>query len=114
MTALHLLVPQIEASVRWHLQRRGATTMKPNRDRYHEERDLGQLLDMPESRELLSDPIHLALTALLTSRFGHNLRNDLAHGLIEPHHCYSTVSLFLWALIVMICVHPMQEAEQAE
>lgn len=114
MVAIHLLVPQIEAAIRWHLQRRGVTTMKANREGYHEERDLNQLLALPETKTLLSEPVHFALTALLTSRFGYNLRNDLAHALIEPRDCYSTVSLFFFALVMMICVRTMPQQSKAE
>lgn len=113
ISAIHLLVPQIEGAIRWHLQKRGVTTMRTNRDGYHEERDLNRLLAMPESQKLLGDRVHFALTALLTSRFGYNLRNNLAHALIEPNDCYTTVSLFFWALMMMICVRTMPTSPQA-
>lgn len=113
MSAIHLLVPQIEPTIRWQLQRRGVNTMRLNRDGYHEERDLNQLLALPEAREFLSDRVHFALTAILTSRFGYNLRNNLAHGLIEPRECYSVVCLFFWALVLLVCVRTVQTRQAA-
>jgi hypothetical protein len=110
ITAVHLLVPQIEPAVRYHLQRRGVTTMRLNRDGFQKERDLNQLLALPDAKKLLSDPVHFALTAILTSRFGYNLRNNLAHGLIEPSDCYSVVSLFFWALVLLICVRTQPDS----
>jgi hypothetical protein len=113
MTAIYLLVPQIEPAIRWQLQRRSVNTMRLNRDGYHEERDLNQLLALPEAREFLSDPVHFALTAILTSRFGYNLRNNLAHGLIDARECYSVVCLFFWALVLLICVRTMPKERAA-
>ena len=107
MVAIHLLIPQVEPALRWHLQRLGVNTIRFNRGGYQEERDLNQLLAMPEAREFLGERIHFALNALLTSRFGANLRNDLAHGLIEAGACYSVIALFLWALMLLVCVRTL-------
>ncbi len=111
ITSIHLLVPQIEPAIRWHLQRRGVNTARFNPDGYHEERDLNQLLAMPEAKRLLGDRAHLALTGILTSRFGYNLRNNLAHGLIAPRDCYSVICLFLWALVLQICVRTTTQSD---
>lgn len=109
ITAVHVLVPQIEGAIRWHLKSRSINTVRQNRDGYDEERDLNQLLALPETKTLLGDSLHFTLTALLTSRFGYNLRNNLAHALIEPRDCYSTISLFFFAVVVMICVQTMPD-----
>lgn len=111
ISAIHLLVPHVEGVLRWNLQRIGVRTMQPNRDGYHEERDLNQLLAMPKSRQLLGDSAQFALTALLTSRFGCNLRNNLAHSLVTPEDCESTVALFFWALILKFCVSTQPRPE---
>jgi len=114
ITAIHVLVPQIEGAIRWHLKRRGVNTIRQNRDGYDEERDLNQLLALPETKKLLSESLHFALTALLTSRFGYNLRNNLAHALVEPRDCYSTISLFFFAVVVMICFRTLPEKPEVE
>ncbi|HYK05952.1 MAG TPA: DUF4209 domain-containing protein [Thermoanaerobaculia bacterium] len=113
MTAIHLLVPQIEPALRWHLQRLGVNTMRLNRNGYQEERDLNQLLALPETRKSLGDKVHFALTAILTSRFGANLRNDLAHGLIESRECYSVIALFFWTLVLLVCVRTLPKQDSA-
>ena len=113
ITAIHVLVPQIEGAIRWHLKRRGVNTTRQNRDGYNEERDLNQLFALPQTKTLLGEPLHFALTALLTSRYGYNLRNDLAHSLIEPGDCYSTLSLFFFAVVVMICVRTIRQTSEA-
>jgi hypothetical protein len=112
VTAIHLLVPQIEPTIRWQLQQRRVNTMRLNRDGYHEERDLNQLLGMPEAKNFLGDRVHFALTAILTSRFGYYLRHKLAHGLMEPQECYSVICLFFWALILHICVRTLPKPQE--
>jgi hypothetical protein len=108
--ALHLLVPQIEAALRWNFRRRGEVTTKLNRDGYQEEMDLNQLLATATARDLLGEDLRFALQALLTSRFGFNLRNKLAHGLLDVGTMHSTVSEFFWALVLMICVRAISPA----
>ena len=102
--ALHLLTPQIEACLRWNLRRRGHVTTRLNRDGFQEEMDLNQLLAGDAARDLLGDDLRFALQALLTSRFGFNLRNKLAHGLLDIGAMYSTVAEFFWAVVLMICM----------
>jgi hypothetical protein len=114
ITAIHVLVPQIEGAIRYHLKGRGVNTVRQNRDGYDEERDLNQLLALPKTKTLLGESLHFTLTALLTSRFGYNLRNNLAHALVEPRDCYTTISLFFFGIVVMICVRTMREPQQTE
>jgi hypothetical protein len=109
--ALHLLTPQIEAALRWNLRRRGHVTTRLNRDGFQEEMDLNQLLSGDAARDLLGDDLRFALQALLTSRFGFNLRNKLAHGLLDVGAMYSTVAEFFWAVVLMICVRATVPSE---
>lgn len=102
--AIHILTPQIEAAIRWNLRRRGHVTTRLNRDHFQEEMDLNQLLAMDASRELLGEDLQFAFRALLTSRFGFNLRNKLAHGLMDVGSMHSSVSEYFWALELMLCV----------
>lgn len=104
LLALHLLVPQVEAALRWSLRQRGYVTSRLNRDGFQEEMDLNQLLARDAAREVLGENLCFALRALLTSRFGSNLRNRLAHGLIEMDEMYSAASVYCWALILKVCV----------
>ena len=111
VVALHLLTPQIEAALRWNLRRRGHVTTRLNRDGFQEEMDLNQLLAGDPAGDLLGDDLRFALQALLTSRFGFNLRNKLAHGLLDVGAMYSTVAEFFWAVVLMICVRATVAAE---
>lgn len=43
------------------------------------------------------------LQGLLVERFGHNLRNRVAHGLIDYVPCYSYESEYLWWIVLRLC-----------
>lgn len=102
LSAMHLLVPQIEASIRHVLQQRGVITSTLDGDGLQQERDLNQLLWMNETEEVLGQDILFDLRGILIERFGHNLRNELAHGLIPEGGFYNPASVYLWWLVVHV------------
>jgi hypothetical protein len=88
VTAAHLLVPQLENSIRLVLENNGAVTTTLASTGIQREKDLGQLLVDPIATDLFGEGQILSLRALLTEQGGSNLRNKLAHGLIDDcsHH----------------------------
>lgn len=100
LTAMHLLVPQIEASIRHVLQQRGVITSTLDGEGIQQERDLNQLLWMKETEDVFGQDILFDLRGILVERFGHNLRNELAHGLVTEGGFYNAASVYLWWLII--------------
>lgn len=96
VTALHLLVPQIEHLVRWHLKQHGVTTTLLDADGIDNEFGLGALLEKPEASEILGEDLAFELRALFTDPLGPNLRNDIAHGLMELAAAQSTFGIYAW------------------
>ncbi len=85
LKAIHVLVPQVEAAVRQMLIAAGASPMKRNeRDDGFEAMGMGAILVAPELAKKLDPTLRLHLRSLYTSPKGHNLRNELAHGLAMP------------------------------
>lgn len=103
LVATHLLIPQIEASLRHVLQKRGVITSTKESDGTQKERDINQLLWLPEVEQFLGEDVLFDLRGILIEKFGCNLRNDLAHGLIHEGHFYQPVSEYLWWLILHMC-----------
>ncbi|TYK74118.1 DUF4209 domain-containing protein [Comamonas sp. Z1] len=98
--ALHLLVPQLEHLVRSHLQIRGAKTVPIDLDQgLQREASLSTLVELAEMAEIFGDDLAFEIRALFCDGFGPNLRNELAHGLLEEGACYSATSLYAWWLI---------------
>jgi hypothetical protein len=103
LTAMHFLIPQIEASLRQLLQQAGVTTSTLESDGTQKERDLNQLLWMPELDAILGPDVIFDLRGILIERFGHNMRNESAHGLMPEGAFYQEASAFFWWLTVHLC-----------
>ncbi|HEY4299976.1 MAG TPA: DUF4209 domain-containing protein [Candidatus Didemnitutus sp.] len=103
LVAMHLLVPQVEGIVRHVLQQRDVITSTLLAGSIQEERDLNQLLRMPEAEESFGPDVLFDLRGILIERFGHNLRNSSAHAMIPTHGFYQPSSIYLWWLILWLC-----------
>ena len=97
-SALHLLIPQIENMVRYHLKVRQVITTSFDREGIEDESGLSTLIDFPEVKEIFGEDITFEIKALFCSKFGANLRNEVAHGLIEEAGCLSTHAVYAWRL----------------
>jgi hypothetical protein len=104
LTATHLLVPQLENSIRHVLSRSGVIVSKLDDSGIQEEKDLGALLREPKLEELLGEDLVFDLQGLLVERFGANLRNRMAHGLMTDAEFTTPTVLYLWWIVLRICV----------
>lgn len=98
VVALHLLIPQIEHMVRWHLKASSIKTTNLDKDGIENENGLSTLMDMPEATQIFGEDLAFELKALFCDAFGANLRNELAHGLLDDEACQSTYSIYAWWL----------------
>ncbi|HET7832246.1 MAG TPA: DUF4209 domain-containing protein [Gallionella sp.] len=98
LVALHLLVPQIEHMVRWHLKASGIKTTTLDKDGIENENGLSTLMEMPEVTLIFGEDLTFELKALFCDAFGANLRNELAHGLLDDDECQSTYAIYAWWL----------------
>lgn len=100
--ALHLLIPQVENLVRTHLKNAGAITSAVDGNGIETENGLSTLIDLPESEQVFGDSLCFEFRALFCSAFGPNLRNELAHGLLEDGALNSPSGLYAWWLCFRI------------
>lgn len=98
VTALHLLVPQIEHMVRTHLKQAGAMTTTLDAEGIETENGLSTLMALPETEDVFGKDLVFEFKALFCDPFGHNLRNELAHGLLDDGGCRSAASIYAWWL----------------
>jgi len=75
LSAMHLLIPQIENTMRYILRKNGALTSNIDSEGIQDERSLNDTLFRPEIIEIFGDDIIFDLQGLLVERFGANLRN---------------------------------------
>ena len=107
LAAAHLLIPQIENSIRHVLTQHGVITSGINSEGIQDERNLKYTLDLSEMNEIFGEDITFDLQGLLVERFGYNLRNLMAHGLILYNAFYSIPVIYLWWLILRLCCLPI-------
>ncbi len=96
VAALHLLVPQVENLVRHHLKVSGVKTTMLDASGIEHEVGLSSLMDYPETEQIFGSNLAFELRALFCDPFGPNLRNELAHGLLDEAGCRSIYSVYAW------------------
>jgi hypothetical protein len=102
VTAIHILIPQIENFVRFHLKHRDIKTTTLDRNGIETENGLSTLMQIEDVNKILGEDLSFEFTALLCSAFGPNIRNELAHGLFTEEDCNSVYSIYVWYLILKI------------
>lgn len=118
LDAIHLLMPQVENSIRHILEQKGVTVSKLNDEGIQDEKSLNELLYCDEVEEIFGQDLSFDLRGLLVERTGANLRNEVAHGLISSDGFYSIEVPYFWWLILRICCLPiilhMRENQQKQ
>ncbi|TAM63787.1 MAG: DUF4209 domain-containing protein [Rhodanobacter sp.] len=102
VTAIHLLVPQIEHMVRFHLKQAGIKTTTLDGNGIESECGLSTLLGMPEAGKVFGEDLTFEFSALLCDAHGPNLRNELAHGLLDEGACQSVYVIYVWWLALKL------------
>ena len=97
--ALHLLVPQLEHMVRNLLQRKGAKTTTLSPDGIQMEIGLSSLVELPAMNAVFGRDLTFEIQAAFCEQSGPNMRNDVAHGLLDDGAAQSAESLYAWWLV---------------
>lgn len=109
-SAVHFLIPQLEESVRYILYQLRVITSGLDDDGIQDEYNLNRMLSASEFSKplerVIGEDFVFDLRGLLVERFGTNLRNDLAHGLLSYNAFYSVSACYLWWLSLRFCSWP--------
>ena len=105
----HLLVPQVEESIRHVLKKGGHVTSKLDSKLIQEQRLLGTLLAMPETKEIFGEDQVFELRGLLCEKTGLDLRNRLAHGFLTYNQCWASDVINVWWLVVRFLSYPVAQ-----
>jgi hypothetical protein len=107
LVAAHLLVPQIENSIRFVLSLNGVDVSNLLADGTQPLKILGPLFDVPETKEIFGESLWFELRGLLIEKSGYDFRNQLAHGFTTEAECYGDAAVNLWWLILRLCLIPV-------
>lgn len=114
IVAAHLLVPQLENSLRYVLQQVGVETTTLNTHGLQEHLRIGTILDHPKLRETLGEDAVLDLQALLVERKYGNFRNEISHGLMPTNHFFQYSVVYLWWVALRLCLIPFFRVWQSK
>lgn len=107
VAACHILVPQIENSLRHLLKESGEETSKLNLEGLQEEKSLSQLLEMPKLEQIFGKDILFDLRGLLDKKEGDNFRHLLLHGLTDDDDLNGTLPAYVYWLVLHLIFLPL-------
>lgn len=94
--SMHLLAPQIEHMVRFHLKNAGVKTTNLDIDGIENENGLSTLMALSETETVFGKDLSFEIKALFCDALGPNLRNELAHGLLDDDSFQSIHAIYAW------------------
>jgi hypothetical protein len=102
-SAIHLLIPQLEHSLRVLFQSNGVLTSMTE-DGEDRERGIKWFLSHELAPRILGSDLQFEMSSLLVDKHGPNLRHNLAHGLLFDGACYSAYAIYSWYLFFRIVI----------
>jgi Domain of unknown function (DUF4209) len=106
-TSIHILIPQIENSIRCILRNIGKITSGLDKSGVQNEHNLNSILYYPEVEAIFGENTLFDLKCLLVEHAGSNLRNRMAHGLINDREFTSPIMSYIWWITLRLCCLPM-------
>lgn len=106
LSACHVLIPQIENSLRYLARGQGEEPTTLHGDGSQERSGLKFLLNHPVILEVLGQNITGNLQAILIDKIYGDLRNQMSHGYMPAGHFFGNAPVFLWWLILHILMLP--------
>ncbi|OFZ55077.1 MAG: hypothetical protein A2428_02580 [Bdellovibrionales bacterium RIFOXYC1_FULL_54_43] len=103
LVCAHLLIPQIENSVRVNMERSGLLVTRLTDEQTQKEHDLNTLLYKDETEKVFGEDLVFSMRALLVEEVGANFRNKLSHGLLGSDQFHGGIVNYLWALTIRLC-----------
>jgi hypothetical protein len=104
-SAAHVLIPQLEPSLRHILKSHGADPTKRRDDTTEEDRSLDAIISnhRAELEQILSASLLEELDRVFNIKPGPALRHDVAHGQLSAGQCYSADVIYACWLLYRVC-----------
>lgn len=112
--SIHLLAPQVEDLIRTRLKSNGVHTTTIDRDGIENENGLSTLLKHEHAENILGEDLLFELKAVFTESIGGNLRNSVAHGLLDDQSSSANASVYAWWMILRLVVRSLFKFETTE
>lgn len=106
-SSIHLLCPQVEHIVRMKLKEAGAHTSNIDRDGIEHENGLSTLMELPQALQIFGEDLCFEVRSIFTDSLGSNLRNEVAHGLLNDNSSSSISTVYAWWMVLRIVIHSL-------
>jgi tetratricopeptide (TPR) repeat protein len=110
--AIHLLCPQVEHIVRTQLKNAGVHTSNIDQDGIENENGLSTLMDLPEATQVFGDDLAFEIKSIFTEPLGSNLRNEVAHGLLDDRTSSSVSIVYAWWMVLRLVIRSIRDNVQ--
>lgn len=100
----HLLVPQVENSIRHVLRLNGVDVTNLMSDMTQPLKVCAQIIGHNKAKDIFGEDMIFELKGLLLEKRGHQLRHQVAHGMADNRDCYSPATVNVWWLFLRLCV----------
>ena len=106
ITALNILVPQVENAIRCLAEECGDVIYRSNEEGIEELMTFNSILDLPNLNRVMEEDFIFNLKCVFTSKFGINMRNDIAHGILDDNEFDSQYAIYTWWFILkLVCIY---------
>ncbi|MBP5469108.1 MAG: DUF4209 domain-containing protein [Candidatus Riflebacteria bacterium] len=100
--ALHILAPQTEAIFRYIAHLLGANILTLENDGSSKKKVLSSIFELQELRDDYDNDILFLFEGLMNSEFGGNIRNRIAHGIMETEEASSGLALYFGSAVIKL------------
>ncbi|WP_223984693.1 DUF4209 domain-containing protein [Arthrobacter sp. NicSoilB8] len=108
--AVSVLIPQLEQVVRVMLKRHNVDTLFVDELGVESEKSLNALLDMTDTEKIFGAGMVMEMKAMLVVQGGPNLRNNVAHGLLDDNSAWSYSALYMWWFCLRLVTWPVTKS----
>ena len=112
LEAMYILIPQVEHMFRVVAKEVGGITTKLMDDHTEEELSLGEILKIPELVDAYDEDLLFTMKGLMISSAGSNIRNMIAHGLVDQEDTRSGAFYYCICFIMRILALTARECQR--
>lgn len=100
--AIHILAPQVEKLFRNIAREVGGLTITLESDGSSLEKVLSSVFSLPEMLDCYDNDILFTFRGLLNERAGANIRNEIAHGIMDEYTCSTGACLYFGVAVIKL------------
>lgn len=101
--ALHILAPQTEDIFRYIAEQNGGLVYTLENNNTSSAKALSSIFDLPELNDCYDPDYLLLFRGLLNEKAGSNLRNKVAHGILEPQEGRGGSAVYFCLILLKLC-----------